>query len=561
MKKSIRGLISEGVRGIAAIGIGGGTLTAVLAVVYLVAKIDALLIAVIVLAAFTALISAGMLASSFGKLNRGIIEPVEKMAKGEPVQNVREVPEELSALVGASNMNSDGDAIGFISRIADGDFTAEVPEKIKSNEMGMSLTRLSENINRAFGSMYSGAEEVNNGGEQISGVSMSLSLGAAEQAGTLSRLSAAVGEVKGTVITNAENAREANRLVNAATNGLEEGTEHMKALVTAMDNINKSTEEITNFIRVIEDIAFQTNILALNSSVEAARAGEAGKGFAVVAMEVKNLATRSQEAAQETTAVIEECVRNVREGLSKTERAAKSIAAVEEDTKGVSRLIDIISSACSEQAEAIVKIDEDVERIGSVVENTNAAAQECVNSAQMLAARSDALKSEIKGYKFSSFAGTRAPVAPKAAEIAETAPVEPEPPKPVSRPVSRPVAKPLTQAKPVEKTAPAKPLAQAKPAEKPTPAKPLAQAKPAEKAAPAKPLAQANPVEKAAPAKPLAQANPVEKAAPAKPLAQATPTETAAPTARPKTTPPGARRVRDDSYANAEFVEVPDNKY
>jgi len=507
----------------------------------------------------TALVAAGMSASAMGKLNRGIVEPVEKMAKGEPVQNIKEVPAELSAAVGTSNMNTDGDAIGFISRIADGDFTAEVPEKIKSNEMGISLMRLSENINRAFGSMYSGAEEVNNGGEQISGASMSLSLGAAEQAGTLNRLSAAVGQVKGTVITNAENAREANRIVTAAANGLEEGTEYMRALVTAMDNINKSTEEITEFIKVIEDIAFQTNILALNSSVEAARAGEAGKGFAVVAMEVKNLATRSQEAAQETTAVIEECVRNVREGLAKTERTAKSIAAVEENTKEVSRLIDIISHACNEQAEAIVKIDEDVERIGSVVENTNAAAQECVNSAQMLAARSDALKSEIKGYKFSTVTSRRVPATEKVAEITEPAPVEPkpEPPKPVSRPVSRPVApaKPLAQAKPAEKPAPAKPLAQAKPAEKPAPAKPLAQAKPAEKPAPAKPLAQAKPAEKPAPAKPLAQANPVEKAAPAKPLAQATSA------ARPKTTPPGTGRVKDESYANAEFVEVPDNKY
>ena len=544
MKKSIRSLISEGVGGIAAVGIGGGALTAILAVVYLTTKMELLLIAVIVLAALTALVAAGMSASAMGKLNRGIVEPVEKMAKGEPVQNIKEVPAELSAAVGTSNMNTDGDAIGFISRIADGDFTAEVPEKIKSNEMGISLMRLSENINRAFGSMYSGAEEVNNGGEQISGASMSLSLGAAEQAGTLNRLSAAVGQVKGTVITNAENAREANRIVTAAANGLEEGTEYMRALVTAMDNINKSTEEITEFIKVIEDIAFQTNILALNSSVEAARAGEAGKGFAVVAMEVKNLATRSQEAAQETTAVIEECVRNVREGLAKTERTAKSIAAVEENTKEVSRLIDIISRACNEQAEAIVKIDEDVERIGSVVENTNAAAQECVNSAQMLAARSDALKSEIKGYKFSSVTSRRVPVAEKVAEITEPAPVEPkpEPPKPVSRPVSRPVA-------------PAKPLAQAKPAEKPAPAKPLAQAKPAEKPAPAKPLAQAKPAEKPAPAKPLAQANPVEKAAPSKPLVQA------APAARPKTTPPGTGRVKDESYANAEFVEVPDNKY
>ena len=542
MKKTIRKLISEGINGVAAIGIGGGAVTAVLAVLYLVTQNNAFLFAVIAASALTALISAAMSASSTGKLNRGIAIPVEKMSKGEPVQDSFDIPQELSSAPGDAKINLDGGAAEFIAKIADGDFTAKIPEKLKGGPMGDSLSKLSCNINRIFGSMYSGAEEVNNSGEQMSGASMSLSLGAAEQEDTLKRLTSSVGEVKGTVMTNAENAREANRIVASATGELETGTEHMKALVVAMDNINKSTEEITEFIKVIEDIAFQTNILALNSSVEAARAGEAGKGFAVVATEVKNLATRSQEAAQETTAVIEECVRNVREGLAKTQRTAKSIAAVEEETKEISRLINIISCACDEQADAIIKIDEDVERISSGVQNTNIAAQECVNSAQLLATRSGALKSEIGGFRFSAELGNKAPEIKPLAE--EKAPVEPVKAPEVKPAPQRPVSRPVPPApKPVAKVPTPKPVAKAEPQ------------KPIVKTEPPKPIAKAEtqkPVTKAEPPKPVTKAEPSKPAA--KPM-------TWGETKQEPKPAPAPRKVRDDSYANAEFVEVPDNKY
>ena len=534
MKKSIRKFISEGIGSVAGIGIAGGLISALLAVLYLVMQNNLFLIGVIVVSALTAIVTAAMSASAKGKLNDGVILPIEKMAKGEAFSPSANIPEELSVAASFFSSDDGNEAVDFITKIAEGDFTAEVPEKIKSGAMGMSFMKLSRNINRAFGSMYSNVEEVNNGGELISGASMTLSLGAAEQESTLGRLTSAVGQVKGTVMTNAENAREANRIVTSATNELETGTEHMKALVTAMDNINKSTEEITNFVRVIEDIAFQTNILALNSSVEAARAGEAGKGFAVVATEVKNLATRSQEAAQETTAVIEECVRNVQEGLQKTQRTAKSIAAVEEETKEISRLINIISLACNEQAEAIVKIDEDVERISTGVQSTSIAAQECVSSAQSLAARSGALKSEIGGFKFRNADDIPEAVVRDIPEAVEPEKA-PEPMKPISRPA--PAPKPAAPAP--------KPAA---PAPKPAAPAPKPAAPAPKPAAPApKPAAPApNP---AAPAP--------KPAAPAPKPAVPAP-KPAAPAPKPSSF---SRRPSDDSYANAEFVETPDTKY
>ena len=276
----------------------------------------------------------------------------------------------------------------------------------------------------------------------------------------------------------------------------------MNDLLAAMDNISKSTDEITKFVKVIEDIAFQTNILALNSSVEAARAGGAGKGFAVVAGEVKTLATKSQEAAKQTTTVIEECVRNVREGVAKTDQTAKSLAAIAEETREVSRLVDVISDSCDEQRSVIGKIDEGVDFIGAAAKRADSAAQICVASAQKLVSSSDALKAEIKGMNF------------KAA----------------------PVQKPVTKTAPAPKAAAEKAAPRA--AEKPV-------AKVAEKTAP---KTVERPAVKAA-EKPAVKAaeKPAVKAA-EKPAAPA-------PVAR---TAPASRK---ESYATAEFVETPDSKY
>ncbi len=535
MKKNIRKFISESVSGAAVLGIAGGAITLILAVMCMVTGNDSLLIGVIAFAAVTAIGSAVLSASASKKLNENISAPIEAMADGRLVNKTGNMPDEIATASDIVNFATEGRiaAAEYIAKIAEGDFTAEIPEKIKTNEMGQSFVKLSENINRAFGNIYTGANEVNADGEQVSGASMTLSLGAAEQAGTLQELTYSIGEVKENVLRNAENAGAANRIVGEVTSELEASVAYMKALVDSMDNINKSTEEISNFIKVIEDIAFQTNILALNSSVEAARAGEAGKGFAVVAMEVKNLATRSQEAAQQTTAVIEECVRNVREGLGKTNQTEKAISGLAESTREISRLIGIINSACVSQSESIIKIDSGVERINSSVKNTNAVAQECVSSAQQLATRSDRLKSEIGSFRFNGSANRTPISAPKPAATV-TAPRRPAPE--------------VKKSEPVQKAIPAAEIKKPEPVQKATPATEIKKPETVQKAA--APTTEAR--------KPV-QRTTAHVAEAKKPE----PVKTPAPVSR--TAAPASsssfRRVSAESYANAEFVETPDNKY
>lgn len=501
MKKNIRKFISLNITTASLAGYIGGALTLILGIVCLLTKNNALLMGVIGVSALTVIGTAVLSLGASKKINNAVSAPVEQISKGVDAKENEETPVELSTAVKILNASNIGkaEATEYIAKISQGDFSAEIPEGLLSDELGHSFITLRDTINRAFSNIYSGASDVNADGEQISGASATLSLGASQQAGTLQELSASVSKVKDTVIRNAENAREANKIVAEASAELEEGTVHMKALLEAMNNINKSTEQITEFVKVIEDIAFQTNILALNSSVEAARAGEAGKGFAVVAVEVKNLATRSQEAAQKTTAVIEECVRSVHDGLGKTDKTAKSLSALAEETREISRLINIISRACDEQSESIIKIDAGVEQINVSVANTNTAAQECASSAQKLAVRSGRLKSEIGSFRFGDVSAST----PKE----ETKPVVKEIPNPA----------PKEAPKPAPKEAP-------KPAPKET-------AKPAPKETP-------------------------------KPVLKDEPEKSTAPVAKtaPKMSALRAAAV-PDSYANAEFVETPDNKY
>ena len=496
-------------------------------------------------------VAIGGTAASLKAFGTKVFEPLGEVAKAAEKFNAGDYSASLKLNTG-TDIDSIAAAIGsasentrvsseIISDIAKGDFSRDISAVSGSNSVIDGLKSLYHNMSLAFSDISSGAEKVNIDGERVSAASRTLSQGVNAQVSTVEELSTTVNEVRSAVVKNAENARDAHKNAEEASDAVKFGTEKMNELLKAMDDISNSTNEIAKFNKVIEDIAFQTNILALNASVEAARAGEAGKGFAVVANEVKNLAIKSQEASHQTSTVIMSCVESVKDGVEKTQETAKAFSLIAEKAEEIGAGLNVISRECEQQSEAISQINIGVNQISDIIQNTSATADECALSAEALSGRSGDLREIVGRFRFGDMKG----ISPRNAKTAPAKPyVKPSAaPKPVEKPAYTPASAPKSTYTQAPKLASA-PVPAPKPAAAPAP-------KPASASA-ARPAPK--PAYTPAP-------KPAEKPA-YTPAPKPTPKPVAAFSPKPAASSGSSLPPRSsNSYANAEFIDVPDNKY
>jgi len=282
-------------------------------------------------------------------------------------------------------------AAQLIKQAAGGDFSSEIDQSYlrRGDEIGsmmrdmdhmnQSLSESMSRIRRASDTVAQSAAEISEGNQDLADRTQS-------QAAAIEQTASAVEQMAGSVKQNAENARQANELAQKTSAMAQEGGEVLQRTVGSMQAVVDSSRRISEIIHVVNEIAFQTNLLALNAAVEAARAGEAGRGFAVVAGEVRNLASRSAEAAKEIQGLITDSVQKAEQGNELVVESGALLQKIIESVHAVTQTVAEITAASQEQAQGIEEINKAVAQMDNAVQQNAAQVEEVAAASQTLAA-------------------------------------------------------------------------------------------------------------------------------------------------------------------------------
>ena len=367
---------------------------------------------VVVIAIAIATVIAIKLGRSIGKPISICTERIEKLAEGDlatPVQVIKRNDEvghlmqAMSTVVG--NLNGIiGDIGRILEALSDGDLAVDTVEgkmlyRGDFESLQTYVQNIAEKLNGTMLEINVAADQVASGSGHVSGGAQNLSQGAIEQNSSIEELATSIHLISEKITLNSRSCTEARSMVNETAEFVDHANSAMARLTVAMNEINNASAQISKIIKTIDDIAFQTNILALNAAVEAARAGEAGKGFSVVASEVRTLATKSSDAANETSALIKKSIEAVQNGTNIASETASTMQSVEERASSVEKLVKEIASASEQQAEMIVQVTNSIEQISAIVQDNSATAEESAASAEELSSQAETLKNLIGSFK------------------------------------------------------------------------------------------------------------------------------------------------------------------
>jgi len=292
-------------------------------------------------------------------------------------------------------------AVVTLERIAKADLTEDIRATTR-NEIGKlfaAMRDMQQGLSSTVGTVRESSSSIHVGTREIASGNADLSSRTEEQAASLQQTASSMEELTTTVKQNADNARQASGLALEASSKAGKGGEVVDRVITTMHGISQSSQKIADITGVIDSIAFQTNILALNASVEAARAGEQGRGFAVVAGEVRNLAGRSASAAKEIKTLIDDSVGQVKQGSTLVEQAGQTMQEVVDAVKRVTDIMDEISAASQEQSDGIEQVTQAVGQMDQVTQQNASLVQQAAAAATSLEEQASRLEQAVAVFR------------------------------------------------------------------------------------------------------------------------------------------------------------------
>ncbi len=301
-----------------------------------------------------------------------------------------------------------GQTVLVLEKVADGDLTEalDIDSKDEIGIMSASLNTALEKLRTTLQGVTESAERATASSHELASAAESIATGAQEQAASLEETSASLEEITATVRQSADNAKQASQLAIASGTSAERGQDVVASAVAAMGEINASSAKIADIISTIDEIAFQTNLLAVNAAVEAARAGDEGRGFAVVAAEVRSLAQRSAEAAKEIKGLIQDSLRKVEKGTELVNRSGETLHGIVTSVKRVTDIVGEMSLAAQEQSTGIEQVSTAMNQMDQVTQANSAHTEELSATAQCLSDQANDLMSLVSTFKVT--AGNRA---------------------------------------------------------------------------------------------------------------------------------------------------------
>jgi len=289
-----------------------------------------------------------------------------------------------------------------LKAVKEGNLTIKGVPMITSTEIGeisQYANSLVKKLREVISVIQQSTEVVQDSSVNIQQASETLSQTAGEQASGIEEISSTIEEIASTVFQSAENALEVEKLAGDSYRLAEKGNIVMEGTVSAINEINRSSEKISEIIDIINGIAFQTNLLSLNAAVEAARAGDNGRSFAVVASEVRNLAQRSGTSSKEIENLIKASVKQVGEGARLAGESGVSLKEIFAAIGRVRQMISEISAAAQEQKLGLKQVADAMSQADMQTQQNAAAAEELASTAETLNSNADDLKRAVSYFR------------------------------------------------------------------------------------------------------------------------------------------------------------------